>query len=122
MKSRLLLIDKETNFRRSLAIDLRQHGFDVWEAGSNFEAEQLLEQTLFDSIILDVEPVFKDWQALVEYIQYRQPDSQLIFTSAFDYSEMYPILLEWGDRPFFVKPFKCVDLVRLCRKKAVVFN
>jgi DNA-binding response OmpR family regulator len=114
------LIDQEPNFRHSLAIGLRQSGCEVTEATNYFEAENLLRNQNFDGIILDIEPVLRDWQSIVEYVTYRQPESQLIFTSTFNYSELYPFLLEWGERPFFVKPFDSREILEIFRKERVL--
>ncbi len=120
MRNRLLLIDQEPNFRHSLAIGLRQSGCEVTEATNYFEAENLLRNQNFDGIVLDIEPVLRDWQSIVEYVTYRQPESQLIFTSTFNYSELYPFLLEWGERPFFVKPFDSREILEIFRKERVL--
>ncbi len=113
MQNRLLLVDPESEFRHSLAIGLQREGFDVEEASDYLEAENLLRENLFDGVILDIEPTFLDWQTVVELVRLQQPESQILFTSAFNYSEMYPHLLEWGQRPFFVKPFDSAEIMRI---------
>ena len=119
MRNRLLLVDPEPNFRRSLAIGLRQNGCEVVEATSYSEAKTLLRENVFDGLILDIEPVFLDWQGVIESAAFNQPGIRIVFTSAFNYSEMYPFLLEWGEKPFFVKPFDGSEVVGFFQSEAV---
>ena len=122
MKNRLLLIDQDSDFRHSLAIGLRQNGCDVTEADGFFEAEGLIRNCHFDGIVLDIEPIFRDWEAIVEYVTFHQPESRLVFISTYNYSELYPFILEWGERPFFVKPFDSKEIVQVFQSERVFLD
>jgi CheY-like chemotaxis protein len=52
--SRILVVDDNAEFRRGLAKALRQHGYDVAEAGDGREAMVLLRENPHDLVITDI--------------------------------------------------------------------
>ena len=52
--SRILVVDDNAEFRRGLAKALRQHGYDVTEAGDGREAMVLLRGNPQDLVITDI--------------------------------------------------------------------
>ncbi|MHB1193627.1 MAG: response regulator [Longimicrobiales bacterium] len=52
--SRILVVDDNAEFRRGLAKALRQHGYDVTEAGDGREAMAFLRKNPPDLVITDI--------------------------------------------------------------------
>ncbi len=117
---RILVVDGDGNFRRSLRIDLEESGYQVTEDNSYLQAEKRLSEQIFDYVIIDIEPVLQEGIELAEFISLVQPETNVIFTSSYNYSEFYSDAFLIGKYPFFVKPFDVVELIEILESLNVI--
>jgi two-component system, NtrC family, sensor kinase len=105
---RLLLVDDEDDFRRTIAKRLRKRGFAPEEAGTGEECLAILEKHPMDVVILDVKMPGMNGIETLHYIKEKYPKTEVIMltghattrdgvdgikTGAFDYLSK-PIELE----------------------------
>jgi two-component system, NtrC family, sensor kinase len=105
---RLLLVDDEDDFRRTIAKRLRKRGFALEEAGTGEECLSILEKTPVDVVVLDVKMPGMNGIETLHHIKEKYPKTEVIMltghattrdgvdgikTGAFDYLSK-PIELE----------------------------
>lgn len=71
---RILLVDDEPMMREVVGYTLRQHGFDVLEAGDGEEAFALLRVHTIDAIVSDVQMPRMDGARLLGLVREGRPD------------------------------------------------
>lgn len=116
---RILVVDADANFRRSLRIDLEENGYQVDEDGSYLQAEKRLHNQLFDFVLIDIEPILQEGIELAEYISLTHAATNVIFISSYNYSEFYSDAFLIGQNPFFVKPFDVLELIKILKSLSV---
>jgi CheY-like chemotaxis protein len=97
---RLLIVDDDTSFRRSLVIGLEEMGHRVYEAHNGVEALEFLQtdQTMDDcveAVIIDARMPGVDGFWLTDQIRTMYPHLKCIILSAYTYpekSENYTVL------------------------------
>ena len=107
-KVRLLLVDDEDDFRRTVAKRLMKRGIDTKQAASGEECLEILEKDPVDVVVLDVKMPGMDGIETLHHIKKRHPKTEVIMltghattqdgvdgikTGAFDYLSK-PIELE----------------------------
>ena len=86
----VLLVDDDTNFRRSLAIGLETNGCRVYEANSGMEALEFLQanqntEDCVSSILVDARMPGLDGFWLADQISAKYPSIRVIILSAHTY-------------------------------------
>lgn len=71
---RILLVDDSRELREVVGYTLRQHGFDVLEAGDGEEAFALLHVHSVDAIVSDVQMPRMGGEKLLELVRKGRPD------------------------------------------------
>ncbi len=117
---RIFVVDGDSNFRRSLRIELEENGYQVDEDSSYLQAEKRLQKELFDFVIIDIEPILQEGIELAESISLTHPETIVIFMSSYNYSEFYSDAFLIGQNPFFVKPFDVFELIKILKSLGVV--
>jgi len=107
---RILIVDDDMNFRRSLVIQLEFEGFSVTEVesasqGLAFLGKHRKGQKCPDIIITDVRMSEMNGDEFVVCLQKQYSNVPVIVISAFDLPE------ELAGYPFLRKPFKIQELI-----------
>jgi DNA-binding NtrC family response regulator len=103
-KSRLLIVDDDRTFRLSTAILLRQDGYEVWEAPDGTHAVDLLKESTFDLILLDLRMPGLDGIGIVEVLRTWGDDTPILMISGFGTVETAVNALHNGADDFLTKP------------------
>lgn len=105
-KKSFLIVDDEPLIRMDMADLLRDHGYEVWEAGSVSEALGILEQSAaaFAGMVTDVNmPGTRNGMVLANHVRAVWPHIRVVVVSA----GRRPITGELpGDTPFIPKPWR----------------
>ncbi len=118
---RILVVDADGNFRRSLRIELEENGYQVDEDSSYLKAEKRLSDQFFDYVIIDIEPILQEGIDLAEFISLSHPETGVIFMSSHNYSEFYSDVFLIDKHPFFVKPFNVSELIDILESLHKIF-
>ncbi len=110
-RTSFLVVDDEPLIRMDLADLVREHGYDVWEAGNAAEALSILEKAGdgFAGIITDVEmPGTRNGMVLANHVRAMWPHIRIIVISGGrrPFSGELP-----DDTPFIAKPWRPEQVV-----------
>ncbi len=117
----VLLVDDDTNFRRSLAIGLEAKGYHVYEAKSGMEALRFLRDNQktkqkVEGVVLDARMPGLDGFWLADQISEVYPSLKIVILSAYSYplqSEQYTLL---------TKPVRIIELVEVLEQDMSLFK
>ncbi|HOZ87801.1 MAG TPA: response regulator transcription factor, partial [Bacteroidia bacterium] len=87
-----------------------EEGFDVGLATTALEAAQMLNDTIYDIIILDIMLPDKNGIELCQEIRKRGLKTPILFLTALSTSENIALGLNSGGDDYLVKPFKFIEL------------
>ena len=109
--TRVLLVDDDMNFRRSLAISLETEGWHVYEAGSGMEALEILQVnqktvTRIGGVVVDARMPGLDGFWLADQITAKYPSTRVVLLLAHAYSP------EIRNYEIFTKPVSIPILVK----------
>ena len=102
---RVLLVDDDQNFRRSLRIALETHDCDIAEASEGLEAIKTLEKEDFNAVILDARMPGLDGFWLADQIRLEKPEIRIIMLSAHNYPNGH------SEHTMLTKPVKIKTLL-----------
>jgi DNA-binding NtrC family response regulator len=108
--ARILIVDDETNMRRSLGAVLRRQGYDVVEAAHGRQALELLEDGRFDLILSDIKMPLLDGMGLLEAVQRDHEGIPVIMMTAFGTIESAVEAMRKGARDYVTKPFSMEEI------------
>lgn len=109
-KTRILVVDDESNMRNLLRLYLTQNGFDVSEAHNGHEALTLVDQESFDLIILDIMmPGMDGWEVCAKIRETRQ--TPILMLTARTETQDRVRGLNIGADDYLVKPFEPEELI-----------
>lgn len=117
MGARILIVDDESNHRRTLAIGLRLEGFEVREAPDGQAALALIEEHSVDVAIVDLMMPGMNGLDLARRLRLRAPRVRVVLTSAYHLSERQLSRADVGAIGFVPKPYQLTDLVGFLRDK-----
>ncbi len=108
----VLLVDDDTNFRRSLAIALEAMGYHVYEAKSGMEALRFLRDNQrakdkVEGVVLDARMPGLDGFWLADQISEVYPSLKIVILSAHSYP------LQSDQYTFLTKPVHIPDLIEV---------
>lgn len=110
--SRVLVVDDQSNVRRSIALLLEQDGHVVVEAGSVDEALRCASAEAFDVVVTDVRiDTGNEGVALLRDLRARDRDVQVVLVTAFGTIADAVDAIKAGAYDYLTKP---VDPERLC--------
>jgi DNA-binding NtrC family response regulator len=108
---RILLVDDDHNFRRSLSLLLKAVGFNVLEAIDGKEAvEKLIKNRDFDLIITDLRMERMDGLELLKFVIMNFPHIPLILITAYGTVGSAVEAMKLGAVDYIEKPFEFDDL------------
>jgi len=103
--ARILIVDDQKNFRRSLTIAVEDWGHDVSEAANGEEAIKEVEREIFDLVVTDLvmEPI--DGLVLLKRIRVVSPSTEILLMSAHGSIPKAVAVIKSGAADFIIKPF-----------------
>jgi sigma-B regulation protein RsbU (phosphoserine phosphatase) len=121
-RSSLLLVDDDANSRALLRHYLQPHGFDITEAACGADALALLDDRVFDLVLLDVEmPDMGGLDVLRALRQRHDPaDLPVMMATVMSRSSDVVAALGHGANDYVTKPFDLpVVLARACAQRTL---
>ena len=107
----LLLVDDEAGFREAIAERLRDHGFEVTEAGTGEDALERLNQFAFDIVITDLRLPGIDGRNVLDEALVRYPEIIAIVITGFGTVREAVEITRRGAEGFITKPFQFEELL-----------
>jgi DNA-binding NtrC family response regulator len=107
----LLLVDDEAGFREAIAERLRDHGFEVTEAGTGEDALDRLNQFAFDIVITDLRLPGIDGRQVMDEALARYPEIIAIVITGFGTVREAVEITRRGAEGFITKPFQFEELL-----------
>ncbi|PIQ87023.1 MAG: DNA-binding response regulator [Candidatus Omnitrophica bacterium CG11_big_fil_rev_8_21_14_0_20_45_26] len=116
MKGKILVVDDERLIRWSLKKDLSQEGYEVLTAESAAETFDLLEEHIFDIVLLDIRLPDGNGKDVLRVIRRREPETSVIMITANDDVKIAVACMQLGAYTYINKPFE-FDQIRLNLEK-----
>jgi len=116
MKTRILIVDDELSMREFLSILLEREGYEVAMAGNADEALRLIDDSLFDLIISDVQMPGLNGIELLARIKRVAPETAVLMVTAFSTAEQAVEAMKLGAYDYISKPFKNEEIKILISK------
>lgn len=122
MSLRILVVDDETNARKSLAIGLRLEGHEIVEASHGEEALMVLERAakagrMVDVAIVDLMMPRMSGLDLARRVRFRHADVRVVLMSAYHLSKRQLERADVGAVGFVPKPFDMDELVAFLERR-----
>jgi len=117
-KSKILIVDDEVSMREFLEIMLSKEGYKVSSSGSGKEALRMLNDTIYDLIVSDVQMPGMNGIELLRNVKEVCPDTTVIMITAYASTESGVEAMKAGAYDYITKPFK-VDEIKLIIKNAL---
>lgn len=108
---RLLIVEDEKQISKVMKIYLEKEGHNVELASDGKIAEELIENNIYDLVVLDIMMPYKDGWYLLKKIKSLNKMTQVIITSARGEEEDRIFGLELGADDYMVKPISMRELV-----------
>ena len=105
---KLLFIDDDLDFLESNRIYFTRKGYKVYQCSSPKEAWELLQNTAFDCVILDIDMPEIDGFSLCRHFR-EQSRAPVIFLSGFSDTESRIQSFQSGGDDFLAKPYDIPD-------------
>ncbi len=115
MKIKILVVDDELSMREFLSILLEREGYDVSVAGSAEEALRLIELSLFDLVLSDVQMPGLSGIELLSRIKQISPETGVLMVTAFSAAEQAVEAMKLGAYDYIAKPFKIEEIKQLVK-------
>jgi two-component system response regulator PilR (NtrC family) len=113
LKIKILVVDDELSMREFLSILLEREGYDVSVAGSAEEALKLMELSLFDLVLSDVNMPGLSGIELLSRIKQLSPETGVLMITAFSAAEQAVEAMKLGAYDYIAKPFKIEEIKQL---------
>lgn len=103
---KILIVDDDAEFRRSLFKTLVKHGYEISTASSILQASELLSKESYALILLDIQMPQQSGLEFLRYVKERAPESQVIMITAEGSEQTYDAAIHAGAFAFLNKPVK----------------
>ncbi|MDD2899683.1 MAG: sigma-54 dependent transcriptional regulator [Desulfuromonadaceae bacterium] len=115
MKIKILIVDDELSMREFLSILLEREGYDVAVAGSAHEALSMMESSLFDMVLSDVNMPGLSGIELLARIKEKSPETAVLMLTAFSTADQAVEAMKLGAYDYIGKPFKNEEIKQLIK-------
>ena len=115
MKIRILIVDDELSMREFLSILLEREGYQVEVADSAEEALRLMETSLFDLVISDVNMPGLGGIELLARVKQITPETGVLMITAYSAAEQAVEAMKLGAYDYICKPFKIEEIKQLVK-------
>ncbi|EHL05102.1 Sigma-54 interaction domain protein [Desulfitobacterium hafniense DP7] len=107
---RVLILDDEEDLRSILAQRLGRRGYEILEAATAQEGMALLQETIFEAVLLDIRLPDGDGLQLLQAMKKRQPDLQVIMLTGHGTLESAIEAMKAGAYDYLTKPCNLSEL------------
>jgi two-component system response regulator PilR (NtrC family) len=118
IKDKILVADDEQSMREFLDIMLKKEGYKVSLASNGEEVTKLVENDLFDLVLLDIRMPKLDGISALKKIKANTPETIVIMITAYASADTAIKAMKEGAYDYITKPFK-VDEIKLIIKNAL---
>ena len=118
IKDKILVADDEQSMREFLDIMLKKEGYKVSLASNGEEVTKLVENDLFDLVLLDIRMPKLDGISALKRIKANAPETVVIMITAFASADTAIKAMKEGAYDYITKPFK-VEEIKLIIKNAL---
>jgi two-component system response regulator PilR (NtrC family) len=118
IKDRILVADDEQSMREFLDIMLEKEGYKVSLASNGEEVVKLIDNDLFDLVLLDIRMPKLDGISALKKIKASAPETVVIMITAYASADTAIKAMKEGAYDYITKPFK-VDEIKLIIKNAL---
>ncbi len=118
IKDRILVADDEQSMREFLDIMLKKEGYKVSLACNGEEVGKLVENDLFDLVLLDIRMPKMDGISTLRKIKASTPETVVIMITAYASADTAIKAMKEGAYDYITKPFK-VEEIKLIIKNAL---
>ena len=115
-KTRILIVDDESDLRNLLNHILTQAGYDVIEAEDGEVALNLLKKEKFDLAFLDIQMPNINGIQVLKHIQKNSPSTKAIMLTGYADLKNAMEAKEFGAHDFIGKPYKIEDILSTVRR------
>jgi DNA-binding NtrC family response regulator len=113
----ILVVDDDTNVRKTLCSILLNEGYVVETVGNGKQAMRALEKAYFDLALIDIElPEMKGTELLLK-LKEKQPKMVKIIITGFPSLENAVETVNRGANGYVLKPFNAEELLKMIRKQ-----
>ena len=114
--SSILIVDDESNLRRSLSLILQREGYQVTAAGNSAEALRYLEAGEFQLAFLDIKMPDQDGMALLADIRQAYPAMPVFILTAHATLDTAMQAVRGGAKDYLLKPIDPEVIVERVRE------
>jgi len=107
----ILVVDDEDALRNVLSSELQSEGYSVVSAGDGDEAIAILQQKIFDLVLLDIKMPRVDGFEVLRFIKERHANTKVIMLTGFADLKNAIESKKLGAEDFVSKPYDLVDLL-----------
>ncbi|MGZ3614996.1 MAG: sigma-54-dependent transcriptional regulator [Thermodesulfobacteriota bacterium] len=118
IKDKILVADDEQSMREFLDIMLKKEGYKVSLASNGEEVAKLVENDLFDLVLLDIRMPKLDGISALKKIKSNAPETIVIMITAYASADTAIKAMKEGAYDYITKPFK-VEEIKLIIKNAL---
>jgi two-component system response regulator PilR (NtrC family) len=118
IKDKILVADDEQSMREFLEIMLKKEGYKVSLASNGEEVAKLVENDLFDLVLLDIRMPKLDGITALKKIKANTPETIVIMITAYASADTAIKAMKEGAYDYITKPFK-VDEIKLIIRNAL---
>jgi two-component system, NtrC family, response regulator PilR len=118
VKDKILVADDEQSMREFLDIMLKKEGYKVSLASNGEDVAKLVENDLFDLVLLDIRMPKLDGISALKKIKANTPETIVIMITAYASADTAIKAMKEGAYDYITKPFK-VDEIKLIIKNAL---
>ena len=118
IKDKILVADDEQSMREFLDIMLKKEGYKVSLASNGEEVVKLIENDLFDLVLLDIRMPRVDGISALKKIKANSPETTVIMITAYASADTAIQAMKEGAYDYITKPFK-VEEIKLIIKNAL---
>jgi DNA-binding NtrC family response regulator len=103
--TKILIVDDELIMRESLGGWLERDGYEVSKVGSGEEALEVIEQTRFDILLVDIKMTGMSGIELLKQVKEKDPDAAIIMITAYGSISTSIEAMKLGANDYLLKPF-----------------
>ncbi len=105
-KHRILIVDDDSEFRRSLKRILQKAGYHVNSASNGSQASEMLNKRVYPLILLDLHMPGKSGLELLSEVKEKSPESKVIMMTVDGAVDNYAKAMNDGAFAYLNKPIK----------------
>jgi len=107
---KILIIDDHAGLRKEIRTMLEEHGHDIQEAASAYQAMPLVRDNLFDFILLDYRMPLHDGLWFLRNVELPR-ETRVLLMTAHNHNELVTAMFKAGAKGYLIKPFGREDLM-----------